>query len=509
MRSLLRCPMVLVVAACLLSSASAAAQPQARHDETSSGSSPGSAGNIDQLQAQLAAQEQRLDRLQAQVAAQATRDMEPARVDALREQIRAVLADEEFRSELDTSLLQAGYDDGFFIKSSDERFSMKFNGFMQMRWTYYQTSRTNRTVQPTEERHDRSGFDMERARVILSGNAYSPDLTYYVHLYADADNAYDAGLLWSYVNYRFSDAVQLTAGLMPLPATRAYFLDERGYQFADLTMVDSVFGLGDGVGVMLWGNLLPKKLDYYIAVANEMNGAAGPVITTDEQRVLDNNPVLTLRTVWHALGEDSTGGLYEGDLENVADPVLDFAFHYGFNQNDGDRDTLFVPFPRRTSFLHGGFGEASTEGLQIHQFGLDAYFKWHGFSLTGAYTLRLLDVRWADHAPYAPLFLATGDDSTNAQHGGYVQAGYFLPIPAFKNKVEVVSRVGGISSAAGGQEGMWEYAAGVNYYLQGHNAKVQMDVTKVTEAPVADSYSSLANVNDDALIWRVQLQVAF
>jgi hypothetical protein len=463
---------------------------------------------VARLEAYLAAQEERIARLKEQVAAESSQDMDQARIEAMRQQIREVLADEEFREELAAPMLQAGYDDGFFIRSTDDKFRVNFNGFLQFRYTYYGTRSTNRDASPGARRHDRSGFDIQRARFIISGNAYSEDLTYYVHLYSDAPYDYDTGLLWGYVNYRFADEIQLTAGLIPLPSTRAYFLDEQGYQFVDLPIVDTVFALGDGVGVMLWGQVFGKKLNYYVAVSNEVNGPAGSVITPDEERVLDNNPAITFRTVWHVLGEDSTEGLYEGDLEHLEQPVLDLGFHYGFTEDDGDATTS-IPYPRRNSFLPGGFGEASSEGLQIHQFGVDTHFKWRGLSLTGFYGLRLLDVKWGDHAPFAPLFLATGDDSTNAQHGGYAQAGYFLPIPGLENKLEAVARVGGISALSGGQEGTWEYAAGLNYYIEGHNVKVQMDVTKVSEAPTTDSYTSLANVNDDVLVWRVQLQVAF
>jgi hypothetical protein len=90
-----------------------------------------------------------------------------------------------------------------------------------------------------------------------------------------------------------------------------------------------------------------------------------------------------------------------------------------------------------------------------------------------------------------------------------VQLGYFLPIPGLEKKLEVAARAGGISALANGQEGTWEYGAGLNYYIQGHNVKLQTDVNKVTEVPVTSSSNSLANVNDDALIWRVQLQLAF
>jgi hypothetical protein len=127
----------------------------------------------------------------------------------------------------------------------------------------------------------------------------------------------------------------------------------------------------------------------------------------------------------------------------------------------------------------------------------------------GEYYLRLVDPRRAGRAPFTPWWLLTGQDATTAQHGGYLQLGYLLPIPGLEDKLEAVARVGGISALASGQVGTWEYAAGLNYYIEGHKVKLQTDVTKVTEVPISTSYSSLANVNDDALVWRVQLQVAF
>ena len=69
--------------------------------------------------------------------------------------------------------------------------------------------------------------------------------------------------------------------------------------------------------------------------------------------------------------------------------------------------------------------------------------------------------------------------------------------------------VTGLTSSHGGIEGTWTYAGGLNYYIDGHNVKLQTDVNHVSEAPFSSSQYSLANVNDDAWIWRVQLQVAF
>ena len=123
--------------------------------------------------------------------------------------------------------------------------------------------------------------------------------------------------------------------------------------------------------------------------------------------------------------------------------------------------------------------------------------------------LRIQDVRNSDHRPFTPLYLLTGNESTDTQQGAYVQCGYFLPIPGLEKKLEIVGRVGGVSTLAGKQHGDWDYGGGLNYYIDGHRVKLQTDITKVTEAPISAPAYSMANVNDSILVWRVQLQVAF
>ena len=131
-------------------------------------------------------------------------------------------------------------------------------------------------------------------------------------------------------------------------------------------------------------------------------------------------------------------------------------------------------------------------------------------STTAEYAIRIINPRDAGgRPPWSPLFMASGQQSTVATHGAYVQCGYFLPIPGHERKFEVVGRVGAIWVAPGNSQGVWTYAVGANYYIIGHKVKLQTDFTKVTEAPVSANQWGIANVNDDALVWRVQLQVAF
>lgn len=468
--------------------------------------------DVGRLEALLAARNDELCRLEILVADR-TQDVEEQRVEALKQQIREVLGEQDFRESLTSTRLQAGYDGGFFIKSSDEKFTMFVNGYMQFRWTHYQAQKRNRYLTPEQRRNDRTGFDVERLRLQFSGSVYSPDLTYYFELLGDGPADYDLYPLYAYVDYGFSDAFHVMLGMLPLVSTRQSWLDERGYLFVDRPMTDIVFTLGDGVGVQFWGTLLEKKLEYYLVIANSMNSTANRTITNDPPD-MDNNPAVTFRAIWHALGEDPDDWTFEGDVGCSESPMLDFGFHYGFDDDHGDVNTTTIPFPvTRRPLGMGGYDATSTNGLQINQFGLDAAFRYRGCYISGEYVLRIVDPRRAGRQPFTPWTQLTGQADTTVMHGACLTAGYFLPIPGMEDKFEAVARVGGISTLANGQEGTWEYGAGLNYYLNGaeagHMTKLQFDVTRIYEVPVSNEYSSMAEINDDALVFRIQLQVGF
>ena len=466
------------------------------------------ADRLAELEARLRAQQQRIVVLERQLAATRAQEVETRRSEALRQQMREILSQREFRESLMPATLSAGYDRGFYIRSSDDRFYMRINGRLQFRFTHYAVGKRNRYLRPRLQRDDRTGFDIQRMRLGFRGHMYDPRLTYRFELTGDGGN--DVRLRYAWANYRFSDAFQVMAGLFKIASTRGQMTSSSALQFVDRTMTDAVFQLGLGVGVRLWGSLFQRRVDWYLDVVNSFNGTANRTITPDPAE-LDGDPGIVFHIVWHAVAETPGKDFKsQGDLAFHEKPVLDLGFHYAFNNDERDRRTSRIPFrwPRRPPGV-GAFGLTTSNGLQLHQFGLEAAFKYRGFSATGEYLLRILDVRRASRRPFTPLFLLTGERSTVAQQGGYLQLGYFLPIPGYEKKVELVARVGGISTLFGQVEGTWTYAAGLNYYIHGDKVKLQTDVTKVTEVPITDNYTSLANVNDDALIWRVQPQVAF
>jgi phosphate-selective porin OprO/OprP len=473
--------------------------------------------DVARLEALLAAQQQQIAALEHQVAAAQQGGMDAARAAQMKMQIREVLSETEFRESLMPSTLTAGYDKGFFIKSTDDKFKMKFNGMMQFRYTYYEARNENRYLLPGFRRQDRSGFDLARVRFRVSGHAYTKDLTYLLEMDMSQGSGYDARVQYAWVNYRFADEFQVKAGVFLVGGTRAGQGSTATMQFVEYPMINSVFGLGRGTGVRIWGDLLEGQGRYNLDIVNSLGTPGTRTITNDEDLYTtghDNNPAIIFRTVWAILGghclhpDDAGDWVAPCDMAIHDEPALNVGFHYAFNEDWHD-GTLRIPFKRQTFFRSGGFGLTSSDGLQVNQFGVDAGFKYMGFSATAEYVMRILDVRNAASPPFTPLFQWTGDASTNVQHGAYVQCGYFLPIPGHERKFEVVGRVGGMTANSGGVEGTWIYAAGLNYYIEGHNVKLQADVTKVSESPTSASGYSLANVNDDPLIFRVQLQLTF
>lgn len=461
------------------------------------------------LERAIEAQQQRLADLQHALAASASQDVDATRNEALKAQIRGVLGAREFRERLVASTAQAGYDGGFYVRSADEKFEMKFKGLMQIRWDYYEARATNRYRNPGAQRDDRTGFEMARIRFDVEGRVFSKDLTYRIEFRSDAGTRYDTAIQYAYLNYRFREEFQVRAGVFRLASTRAQVNAAGRQQFIDRPPVDAVFGLGVGQGVRFWGRLFDRRVEYFFDVANSLNNEDDRVIAPDPSE-LDPNPALLFRLVWHVIGDDPARDFRNSaDLPRHRSPALDLGFHYAFNEDDGDAGSTRTVFPLVRGGGQGGLGVTTTQGLQINQFGWDAAFKYLGFSLTGEYVVRLVDVRRGDSRPFAPRYLLTGDGATVADQGAYVQAGYLLPLPGLEDRLEAVARVGGVSTLGGGQEGTWEYAGGLNYYLAGDAAKLQFDVTKISEAPRSSSPTGLANANDDALLFRVQLQLAF
>lgn len=454
---------------------------------------------VNQLESMVQAQQQQIATLQQQLTQQQTAGVEQMRVEEIKRVVQELFRDPQFRDQLP---LNAGYDNGFFIRSGQD-FMLKINGRMQARYLFYGKNGNNWDRNQNsygQHRGDRSGLEFNRIRLAFSGYAWDPNFTYRLEL--KADDTDNVSVQYAWMNYKFADPAQLRVGLFKLPFGRQETTSSANLQFVDRSMANEVFNLGRSMAVMLHGNMFDKRVDYGVALSNGFRNNLDSPDGPDDFNELDTNPGISSRMVWHAmydqLGKDFQG---ESDLEYHKKPALDFGSSFAWNADRGDARNVALPFqvPETVRVGPGGFDIVGAQQTNITQYGLDAAFKYLGFSTQAEYFMRMVDSK----SQFSPWFAGTGKGGTIHQQGGYWQAGYFV-VP---QKVELVARLGGIWDFGG--DGMWEYAGGVNYYIRGHNLKLQADITSINEVPVRASRLDFLNQNDDIVMFRLQLQASF
>jgi len=94
----------------------------------------------------------------------------------------------------------AGYKEGLFIKTTDNRFSLKCNVLFQVFMPQIQDFSDN-TTSSHGGQDENIDFQIRRLRLIFSGNGFFPWLTYYVQVGADKGGSFqlfDAYTDWGY-----------------------------------------------------------------------------------------------------------------------------------------------------------------------------------------------------------------------------------------------------------------------------------------------------------------------
>ncbi|MBF0491829.1 MAG: hypothetical protein HQM15_03525 [Deltaproteobacteria bacterium] len=372
---------------------------------------------------------------------------------------------------------EVGWKKGLQFKNKDESFSLKIRNVIQARYEY----------DSNEQALDKNTFQIRRLKTSFEGNAFSKNLDYKIQFTWINSTLADI-LEDAYVDYKFNPAARLEAGQFAIPYNRQEMTSSGRQQFVDRSLAADEFRFtsidtastttctlpgggtvtGSGVtcgagatstttttntprsfyydtGLMLHGDFLDKKLEYAVAVTNGSGNT----------RVNGNKDFLyTGRLVWNAMG---AYGYSEGDTENLEHPSLALAFDGGYNVRDTD-ETTFI------------------------QLGSDIGFKYKGFSLQGEYFFRNVD----------PL----GPNNTTRDHGYYAQAGYFI-IP---QHFEVAARASQVI-LSGPSNNKAEYTLGLNYYMFGHDLKLQADYSYLPRQTAADT------MHDQR--FRLQLQAWF
>jgi hypothetical protein len=345
------------------------------------------------------------------------------------------------------------YDGGFYVRTEDGSFSLKANGFAQVRYTFMNQ----------EHRKGNSNFDVALARLAFSGTVFDPKLSYFFQYEATTfGNNNRTNMLDWWLKYSFSPDLAIQAGRFILPYSRQFYTHPGNLLFADLSSADYAFNLQRAVGAHLGGKF--SRLAYDLAITNSI-------------RALDGGGQQNVGKEIAALGRVELDvldpyGYLESSPKPASAPQLSVGVAASYNPIDeGSVFQNVMPGDRTTNVT------------------VDAGYRWDRFTLQAAGYYRRNSVKGAGRPD-------------NNDWGYYGQLGYYL-VPELW---ELAGRVSGVNFDRPNNplvlgDGR-EYTVGLNYYLYGHNVKMQMD------------YSFLDNDNFvskslNAHRFRVQTQFLF
>jgi hypothetical protein len=347
---------------------------------------------------------------------------------------------------------QEMYDGGFYVKSKDGSFSLRVNGFGQLRYTFFSP----------ETGKDNNNFDLALGRLAVSGNAFTPKFSYFMQFEGSTfGNNNNITMLDWWGRYSFSPELYVQTGRSLIFYDRQFITHPGMLLFSDLSEAEYAFGLYRAIGALVGGKMGP--LSYTAQVTNSI-------------RALD------------AGGQQNFGQ----ETASVGRLELDILEPYGYIES------LPVPpsSPQLSIGLAGAFNPIDSAsqfqnllpGDRTSNVTLDGGFRWRALSLQAAGYFRHNNRRGA---------------SASDDWGYYGQVGYYI-VP---EHWELAARISGVdfqraNNPATIYQRTTEYSIGLNYYLYGHGLKVQMDYSFLDSEPFTGTHQGNNRL-------RVQTQFLF
>lgn len=161
----------------------------------------------------------------------------------------------------------AGWDEGFFLRSNDRKYTLRFTGQIQADY---------RSFFDGADQTDIDTFLVRRARLGIEANMFD---YYEFRLLPDFTNAQAPGVVGNprlqdaYMNVHYWDAFQVEAGKFKQPFSYEQLIQDRFVPTMERSLIDQLAPARDE-GVMVHGQkLLGDRLDYAFSVSNgEING---------------------------------------------------------------------------------------------------------------------------------------------------------------------------------------------------------------------------------------------
>jgi hypothetical protein len=419
---------------------------------------------VSDLQSKVAELQSEIDSLKAQT----NRDwLSEKRAEEIRGIVQDVLADADVRSSLLQSGMTAGWDKGFFIGSSDANWRLNIGGQFQVRYVY-----NIQDESPTDD--ERGGFELRRAKLVLTGNVVDPSWKFDMQLAADrATGAVvieDAG----WIQKDFGNGWKIWLGQMKAPFLREEVLSSRRLFAIERSLVNSFFTAGTVQGVMVgWESDNIHLYGMFHDGNRSLNSAWS---------VEDTEYAFSGRVEFLALGEWKNMQDYNSFKDEGAGVVIGGAVNYQKSEFGTGNN---LPSP--------DFNNAEVANLGLTA---DVTIDFGGASLAGAVLYRNLDT-----------------DATGAsldQWGFHVRGGVFVV-----DDWEIYGQYEWATLDVNGLEDLSVVTVGVTKYWAKHNLKWQNDVgygINSVAAPFAvDSAGWRADApgQDGQIVLRSQFQLLF
>ena len=386
------------------------------------------------------------------------------------------------------SNLLSSYDRGFILEAKDPEqtpFRLQVNGRMQGRYTAFAPGKSGQT--------DRSHFEIERGRLSFQGHIYDPALQFYYNLDADTDEDHDVKFHDFWINYEFSEAFNLHFGKSKVPSGYTWMVTSAHQRLVDRDISTTFFKADRTVGLRATGRLGDDKQHYYQAVIG--NGLRSTDMRAED---VDELFVYCLIHWTDVLG--SVGAGYS-DLAGHEEFSLRIGQSLAYlNQNEGTNGEVLD----EARWVRLGNGARLTDpgalapGVTVN--GFDHYL--YTAFLVAKYN------GWSANAEYYYRWLNNFDTSGGSVTGGLDASGFAVDVGTMlvPASIELMGRIAAVDTAFGDS---WEYAGGVNWFLDGtHKHKLTFDVSVLDGVP-AGSSSPNYELGQVGTLFRLQYQVEF
>ena len=329
----------------------------------------------------------------------------------------------------------------------------------------------------------RNDIELNREQFILHGWLFDERFRYFWYAWTQNVSQGDAAqvVVGGNISYKFADAFKFTAGIFSLPSTRSTTQSFPNWLRIDhREMADEYFRGSYIQGYMAEGELT-KKLDYKVAVANNLSALGVSASQMDSCLCTVSSMLYWMPTT----GEFGPGKGF-GDYEEHQKLATLLGVHYTYSKEDAqsqpgvnsfensqirlsDGTLLFEP----NAFNTGGQIEKAT----YQMLDLDGGLKWLGWSLEAEYYFRWLDnFDVIGSIPVTNLF----------DHGFQVYASTMLK----PDYLQAYLSGGKIFGAYGDP---WDFAAGLTYFPFGYK-EVRMNAQALYMDRSAVGYTAVPYV---------------